>query len=330
MMNLNSKNRKYLMYGIISVLTMMLLSSSVLPMFNARSPTQDPDAVPVEVPDNPDDSILNEDPTTTSSFIIRYADGTYKVIESLSLYLGIVNLSSIYSQQSVYNGNQEITTIDMGVDMTINFRGEPTPFEVYKNIVLQIDNSDGESYEESFLIQREVITFRSGVPQKVTEISVPPDVIEEFADKATEGIIDGSYNISIHYDYAVYGKVLSGGSASMPINIDTFSASTSITGGDGSASTTTTTTDPDQSYNDYVMSYEEKLAQYGLIDYHAYQQSWLGEKDLAGNFIFVETCRNMQILNEPEDIQFHESMGGLEGVCPVGTTVDEILEGING
>ncbi|MFC1754236.1 hypothetical protein ACFL96_12745 [Thermoproteota archaeon] len=326
MLKIDAKTRKYVTYVTISLVAIMLLSGSIMPMFQAQSPSQDPNAVPVELPEDPADSILNNDPTTSSHFIIRYADDTYKIVESLNLFLGIIDLSSIYNEMSVFNEGQEITAIDMGVDMIINFKGEPTPFEVYKNIVLQINNSDGFSYEEAFLIQKEVITFTSGVPQKVTEISLSPNLIEEFADKATEGIIDGDYDIAILYDYAVYGKVLTGGSSSMPININTFSASTTITGGDDSATIEPAVVVVDQveTYEDYVMSYNEKVVLYGLVDYHLWSQSWFGDLDTAGNFIFVDTCSNIQILNEASDIAFHENVGATEGTCPPGTTYEEI------
>ncbi len=316
-MKLDKKTQTYLVIGTVGAIIIALFSSSFMNIFS------DNNSVNIYASDN---SVITIKPTSKAKISIYYVDSSIpvKVIESVNFIDGILSPAS----QTVFENGEEISHIDMTVFLAMKgFKGDPRLFEVYKTILLRIENNVGQRFEHKFLVNKDDITVSSEGYMLVTDISFTPQNLENLAELASTSSIDGSYTISIHYELAVEGKVLSG-YASMPIKISTFQETT-VTG-EGSADVIDSGIQPGQTYDEYVETYEDKVRIYGLVDYHTYNQGWYGEKDAAGNFVFIETCFNIQILNESSDIMFHENIGAISGTCPAGTTQQEILDKVNG
>lgn len=301
---MDKKLKKYLVIGSVSaVIIALLFSGSLMNMF-----TEDNS---VEILDT-DNSVMTITPSSHAVITIWYADVTKppKVIESVDFVTGILSPAS----QSVFENGEEIAYIDMAVSLSMeNFEGNARSFEVYYKLLLRIENNAGQTFEHEFLVNKANILVTSDSPVLIEDFSFTVQEIEDLASLASSGTIDGSYTLSTHYELAVEGKVLSG-YASMPIKISTLQETT-VTGGEGSVDIVDSGIQPDQTYDEYVASYEEKVQLYGLIDYHLIVQQWQGEKDAAGNFVFVDVCTTIQILNEPSDIAFHESIGAIAGAC---------------
>ena len=264
-----------------------------------------------------ENKLAGGDIVDTAKVLIRYADGTYKQIETLYA-LGVVNLNIFnLDAMTVYEGGKEIAQIDMNVYLTLTFKGDPDTFEVYKTLMFQVKRGD-DVVEHVFQPQMDTYLFKSGEPKLVASISFTPKSIEKFADEATEGIIDGDYDISSYYRLDVFGVTLNGGSVSIPITIDTFEAEATITGGSDPVTIVESSSDDDyvhgnlndNTFEEIVAAYDAARIRFGTVKMGKYTEA------TSDGINYFPYCHTIDVINARSDIEKHAKIGFTLGGCP--------------